>query len=416
MGKMRTQRGGFTLVELLIVIAIIVVLMAIALPVFNRAREKAKQTACMANLHNIAMAIRMYRMDEGAYPGPYEPVIGEGGLNSLYPTYISSRETLICPDDAVRDTTTYMSLAGPERPASETDPNPFENTYQFLIQEALTYDSALADSISQMYLWMDYPAWNPAWQPPFPPDYHGPGTAFPTPGKYFSQHYSSYNSYYNYVGYAGWPETPGVASPVAKEYWLLNFNWSQWMLRGENIAAVYEWYRWDPNRHLNLGQTDTDNCFDNCRRLNRFLHLDLAQQVFWSDYWDNPENNPARLADDLGRPLWDFSPSNNPNAWDYFPDGIPSAVFPGLINRNAPDNTIVTRCPHHRAWTKTRLPRERDNATPDNPGGGQEGQGGFAYTQPTETAKDFVLRLDGSVQMIGVMGGYNWAAQSPLAH
>src|SRR5512136_1380927 len=99
MRVLRAQRAGFTLVELLIVIAIIVVLMAIALPVFSRARENARQSSCMANLHQIAQAIRMYRLDEGAYPGAADPLTGQGGVNSLYPTYVSSRQALICPDD-----------------------------------------------------------------------------------------------------------------------------------------------------------------------------------------------------------------------------------------------------------------------------------------------------------------------------
>nr|CAA9240232.1 hypothetical protein AVDCRST_MAG63-1499 [uncultured Armatimonadetes bacterium] len=61
--------GGFTLVELLTVIAIIAVLAGIIFPVFATAREKARQATCQSNLRQIGMAIQMYASDyDGQYP------------------------------------------------------------------------------------------------------------------------------------------------------------------------------------------------------------------------------------------------------------------------------------------------------------------------------------------------------------
>jgi prepilin-type N-terminal cleavage/methylation domain-containing protein len=54
---------GFTLIELLVVIAIIAVLMAILFPSFNRAREAARRTGCMANLRQIQIAWQVYADD-----------------------------------------------------------------------------------------------------------------------------------------------------------------------------------------------------------------------------------------------------------------------------------------------------------------------------------------------------------------
>jgi len=54
---------GFTLIELLVVIAIIAILAAILFPVFAKAREKARQTTCMNNQRQIAIAISMYVQD-----------------------------------------------------------------------------------------------------------------------------------------------------------------------------------------------------------------------------------------------------------------------------------------------------------------------------------------------------------------
>ena len=57
------MRRGFTLIELLVVIAIIAILAAILFPVFARAREKARQTTCMSNCKNLALAELMYCQD-----------------------------------------------------------------------------------------------------------------------------------------------------------------------------------------------------------------------------------------------------------------------------------------------------------------------------------------------------------------
>src|SRR5579884_1455955 len=74
-------RSAFTLIELLVVVAVISILAAILLPVFARARDKARQAACASNMRQAGMGLAMYLQDyDDIYPEehPYcpNPVVG----------------------------------------------------------------------------------------------------------------------------------------------------------------------------------------------------------------------------------------------------------------------------------------------------------------------------------------------------
>lgn len=96
-------RDGFTLIELLVVIAIIAVLAAILFPVFAQTRAKARQTQCVSNTRQIALAVVMYAQD---YDETLIPVaVGPDPESEvLWPTlilpYIKNDQIRRCPDDS----------------------------------------------------------------------------------------------------------------------------------------------------------------------------------------------------------------------------------------------------------------------------------------------------------------------------
>jgi prepilin-type N-terminal cleavage/methylation domain-containing protein/prepilin-type processing-associated H-X9-DG protein len=69
MSKRLSNRKGFTLVELLVVIGIIALLISILLPSLNRARETANRVKCGSNLRQVGQAILLYANEnKGNYP------------------------------------------------------------------------------------------------------------------------------------------------------------------------------------------------------------------------------------------------------------------------------------------------------------------------------------------------------------
>ena len=97
-------RSGFTLIELLVVIAIIAILAAILFPVFARAREKARQTSCLSNLKQLALANLAYIQDnDERWPrtcwgdNVCGPVISATAwMTGCYP-YIKNKQIFVCP-------------------------------------------------------------------------------------------------------------------------------------------------------------------------------------------------------------------------------------------------------------------------------------------------------------------------------
>ncbi|MCE5218677.1 DUF1559 domain-containing protein [bacterium] len=91
------KHRGFTLIELLVVIAIIAILAAILFPVFARAREKARQSACLSNVKQFGLGIMMYTQDYDDNLPLYRLGLSQVYWNNSVEPYVKNKQIMRCP-------------------------------------------------------------------------------------------------------------------------------------------------------------------------------------------------------------------------------------------------------------------------------------------------------------------------------
>jgi general secretion pathway protein G len=92
----RSGEGGFTLVELMIVMAIIMILATIAIPIYVRTLQRAKEATLREDLHTMRTAIDSYTVDKEKAPESLDDLVQAGYLKSIpVDPMTSSNETWI---------------------------------------------------------------------------------------------------------------------------------------------------------------------------------------------------------------------------------------------------------------------------------------------------------------------------------
>ncbi len=127
---MKKERG-FTLIELLVVIAIIAILAGMLLPALSQAREKGRRIACMSNLKQIGLSIRMYATENKEF---YPNKQGRTGFEMLRLNgYVEQLQIFICPS-----TTDFIE------PASNLSDASVSYKYAALLKESSSTDSGVS--------------------------------------------------------------------------------------------------------------------------------------------------------------------------------------------------------------------------------------------------------------------------------
>src|SRR5258708_2892610 len=127
--RRRFRHRAFSLIELLVVMAVIALLAGLLLPALSNAKEKSRRAACLSNLREVALAARLYMddndgglfhhhegwvLDDGTQvstlPATAASCAGGGSGNSqaekpwviILQPYLQSRQAAFCPSDRTR--------------------------------------------------------------------------------------------------------------------------------------------------------------------------------------------------------------------------------------------------------------------------------------------------------------------------
>ncbi len=119
---MRSRELGFTLLELTVVLAILIILAAVLMPAMSRSREAARRATCQNNLKQIGIVLKMYvNESKGEVYPPVSPIRHNWmfDMGAVYPEYLTDLSVLICPSSVYDALEAFTLRNDLEHPGAE---------------------------------------------------------------------------------------------------------------------------------------------------------------------------------------------------------------------------------------------------------------------------------------------------------
>lgn len=96
------RQKGFTLIELMIVVSIILILISMAVPIYNQSIVRAREAVLHNNLFTMRTLINQYTMDKGKAPQSLEDLVTAGYLKQIpVDPFTNSRDTWVVDQEDV---------------------------------------------------------------------------------------------------------------------------------------------------------------------------------------------------------------------------------------------------------------------------------------------------------------------------
>ncbi len=113
-GRGPSGAGGWTLIEMLVVLSLIMILASLALTQYRNSIQTAKEATLRANLYHMREAIDQYYADKGRYPESLDTLVSERYLRAI-------------PKDPITDVPDWQTIQAESEPgASNLSPGIYE--------------------------------------------------------------------------------------------------------------------------------------------------------------------------------------------------------------------------------------------------------------------------------------------------